>query len=94
MLFWIAAALLVQVSPVALVKVGAIVVIAFVYVRLFARNVTVDHAVFVGVAWLLLDIVAEMTLPLDLLGTASATPMRSLLLVTWIGAPAMFARYA
>lgn len=102
LLFWIAAAFLVLathgfVDPYsnaagALLKVGAIVVAAFLYVRLTARNATVDHAVFVGLAWLMLDIISEMTLRVDLLGSTSAPATRNLILVTWIAAPALFAR--
>lgn len=102
LLFWIAAALLVlathgfvdpySLAAGAVLKLGAIVVAAFLYIRFTARNATVDHAVFVGVAWLMLDIISELTLRVDLLGSTAAPAMRNLMLVTWIAAPALFAR--
>lgn len=102
LLFWIAAALLVLTAHAlidpysnaagALVKVGVILFAAFLYIRLTARNATVDHAVFVGLAWLLLDIVTEVTMHVNLLGSTSAPATRNLMLLTWIAAPALFAR--
>jgi hypothetical protein len=110
LLFWVAAALLVfaahqlldRISSVAAatVKVMAIVGVAFAYMRLTARETTLDHALFVGIAWLLFDIVAELATTsmvgrgwYQLIGSPAKASLRDLLMVTWITAPAIFARY-
>ncbi|MCU1347616.1 MAG: hypothetical protein JWO56_646 [Acidobacteria bacterium] len=105
-LFWGAAALLV-VSTQPLIegfstaaKVGAIVVAAWAYMRFAARNARIDHALYVGLAWLTLDIVAEIATTstlgrgwFELIGSPARPLLRDLLLGTWIGAPALFSRY-
>jgi hypothetical protein len=80
-------------------KVIAIVVVAFAYMRLVPREPTLDHALSVGVAWLFFDIVAEMTTArvvghgwYELIGSPAVGWLRNLIMVTWIGAPALFAR--
>lgn len=109
--FWFLAALLViaanqAIDPISIaggaaVKVAAILSSAFVYIRLTARTATVDHALVVGIVWLSLGIVAEMTTTalvghewLSLIGSPAAPASRDLLLITWIAAPSVFARYS
>ncbi|HVR39692.1 MAG TPA: hypothetical protein VMU84_11400 [Thermoanaerobaculia bacterium] len=105
LLFWLIAALLVmgvnsalvRVTPgaAAVVKIAAIVSAAFGYMRLTARNATVDHALLVGLVWLLLDVGAEIAVArFALLGTPARPAMRDVLLLAWIIAPALFARSA
>ena len=106
MLFWaVAAALVVFVdrvfsTPAAGVtfKTSAIVLVAFAYMRLTAPEVTLDHALFVGVTWLLLSIVAELLVTryfrrswFVLVGSPDSA-LRNILMFAWIGAPAIFAR--
>ena len=81
------------------VKIAAIVVTAWAYMRLTAREVTLDHALAVGVAWLFFDIVAELTTAAiikhgwyELMGSPAIGWLRNLLMLTWLSAPALFAR--
>jgi hypothetical protein len=109
LLFWIAAAMLVlaahqMLDPISLaaaatVKVVAIVGVALTYIRLTARGATLDHALSVGIAWLLFDIIAEITTAsvighgwFGLIGSPSRPLLRDLLMITWVAAPAIFAR--
>jgi pheromone shutdown protein TraB len=109
LLFWIAAALLVLAAhrvldpnsavAAATVKVVAIVGVAFVYMRVTARELTLDHALSVGVAWLLFNVVAELLTAkvlghgwFELIGAPSSPWLRNLLMIAWIGAPAVFSR--
>src|SRR5437016_4011456 len=104
LLYWAMAAVLVLwadralSSPVAGVgvKTAAIILVAFAYMRLTARKATLDHALFVGVTWLLLSIVAELLLTrrfghnwFELLGSPDSA-LRNVLMFAWIGAPALF----
>ena len=106
--FWAAAALLVTetgraVGPVSragcvAVKTGAIVAIAFVYMRLTARTLSLNHALLVGAAWLVLSMAAEIVTASrlghawsELLGPPDSA-LRNVLMFAWIGAPALFAR--
>ena len=106
LLYWAAAALLVRwidrvVSlPVAGVgaKTSVIIAIAFAYMRLTARRASLDHALFVGVTWLVLSIATELLLTrhfgrswFELLGSPDSA-LRNILMFAWIGAPALFAR--
>ena len=106
-LYWVVAAALVLgadrtlAEPAArvTVKAAVILVMAFAYMRLTAREPTLDHALFVGVTWLVLSIVAELLLSrhfgrswFDLLGSPDSA-LRNILMFAWIGAPALFARY-
>ncbi len=108
-LFWIIAAVsgawvhrtIDPISPAGsdLAEIGAIVLIAFAYVRLTARQITVDHALLVGVAWLLFTVVAEITATamsghawFMLLGSPAHRALRYAVLLAWIVAPALFAR--
>jgi len=107
-LFWIIAALIVawaegtlgHASPVACVavKTCAIVMVAFMYMRLAAIEVSLDHALLVGVTWLLLAMVAEIVETqhlrhewFELLGSPDSA-LRNVLMIAWIVAPALFAR--
>ena len=107
-LFWIVAALIVawaegtlgHASPVACVavKACAIVMVAFVYMRLTAAEVSLDHGLLVGVTWLVLAIVAEIVETrhvghgwFELLGSPDSA-LRNVLMIAWIVAPALFAR--
>jgi hypothetical protein len=107
-LFWAAAATAVvavhlTLDPVSqwgavAVKAGTIVIGGWMYVRLTARRCTIDHALLVGLVWLLLDIGVEIVTSrhlgkgwFDLIGTPRRPAFRDLLLLTWIAAPALFA---
>jgi hypothetical protein len=106
---WAVAALLVvvchrtlgSVSIAASVTLKAIAILAsgFVYMRLLARDATVEHALLVGATWLLLDIGAEIAIASTfgthwylLLGSPAYPIFRDVLLVSWVAAPAVFAR--
>lgn len=107
-LFWIIAALIVAwaegtlgyASPIACVavKTCAIIMVAFAYMKLTTRQATLDHALFVGVTWLVLAIVAEIVETghlghdwFELLGSPDSG-LRNVLIISWIVAPALFAR--
>jgi len=109
LLFWMIAALLIVgthriVDPISsnagvVLKLGAIVASGFAYMRLTARKATVDHALFVGLAWLLLDIISEIVASqavgsgwFVLIG-APTSHVRDLMLFTWVVSPAIYARY-
>ena len=99
LLFWTAAAALVfYLGPLPL-KLAAIFAVAFVYMRCTRCDTSLDHAVFVGVAWLLFNIVAELVIGgivgrgwYELIGSPAHAALRNLLMITWITAPAMFAK--
>lgn len=98
--FWIAAALLVIAAAGVTLKIVAVVGAAFAYMRLATRTATIEHALGVGVAWLVLDIVAEVVTAsmvghgwFELIGSPAKPALRDLMLVIWIVAPAVFARY-
>ena len=108
-LFWVVAAVFVVVahsriefvSPVAsvVVKTCTLVLTSLAYMKLAAREGTVHHALFVGLAWLLLAIAAEVTMTaitghswFDLIGTPGRPYLRDVLLFAWIASPALFAR--
>ena len=105
---WIAAALLVGIanselasSPVAavVIEVLAIVIMAAAYMRIAAPEATLDHALFVGTAWVLLAIVTELIMTAEsgrqwfaLLGRPENGGLRCVLLIAWLIAPALFVR--
>ena len=106
-LFWAVAALLVAavdrtIDPIspggsAIARIGILILIGFAYIRLTAREATIDHALFVGVAWVALTIVTEMTITAItgrgwflLLGSPSNSALRYLMLFAWVSAPALF----
>jgi hypothetical protein len=84
--FWVVAAGLVFAAPSHALKVAVIVAVSFLYMRLTARDATLDHALFAGAAWLALAIAAEII-------TAGKADLlvRNALMFTWIAAPALFA---
>lgn len=107
-LFWIVAAVLVTTihrtivtaSPVSLIalKAAAIILAAFGYVRLTARQATLDHALVVGTVWLLLAMASELAATahwtrrwFELLG-ASDSGLRNVMILAWMAAPALFAQ--
>ena len=109
LIFWAVAALLVMtahrffepISPAAsvVVKILAILAIAFAYMRLMRRDVTVDEALFVGVGWAILAMIAEVAASTHLgrgwfvlIGSPAHDALRVVLLAAWIAAPALFAR--
>lgn len=109
-LFWLLAALIVGTAHLQLdrgyaweaaaVEIGAIVGVAFVYMRLIAPAGSVDHALLVGIVWLALAIVAEMGIAgyvhhrwFALLGSPARPVLRNVFLFVWIFAPALFARH-
>ena len=80
------------------VKSTAIVLAGFAYVKL-SRDCSIDHALAVGTGWLLLGIVAEVSISATtrhtwfaLLGSPAAPYLRDVLLFFWVAAPALFAR--
>ena len=93
---WLLAAVLVAVVPYAVAKAAIIVAVAFLYMH---RRATLHHALAVGATWLVLAVVVEMAMSShlrqpwsSLLGPPSHPAMRMLLLITWVAAPALFAR--
>jgi hypothetical protein len=84
--FWVIAAALVFAAPTQTIKVAIIVAVSFLYMRLTARDATLDHALVAGAAWLALAIAAEII-------TAGKADLlvRHALMFTWIVAPALFA---
>ena len=80
-------------------KIVIIITIALAYVRLGAHDATFDHALFTGIGWAVLSIIAEMIMVSNfnrswhpLLGSPAQPVARDVLLLAWIGAPAMFSR--
>jgi hypothetical protein len=109
--FWALAALLVALvhqkldaqSPVAsvVIEVMAIVAMAAVYIKVMSPEATLDHALLVGTAWVLLAIAAEIVMTANsgrqwfaLLGSPAHGGLRCVLLIAWIAAPALFASNA
>ena len=107
--FWIVAAMLVmaarltldRVSPIASAAVTIAVILgaAYGYTRLAAQNAGVTHALSVGITWLVLSIVAELTIAarlghgwFTLIGSPQHPLLRNVYLFVWIFAPALFAR--
>ncbi len=89
-----------QMSPGAVLasKIFAIVVFAYAYMRA-TPDCTIDHALFVGVSWLVLSIITEVVISarsghqwFALLGSPQHPFARDILLFIWVAAPALFAR--
>ena len=106
--FWIAAATLVatchvELDPLspsggAVAAIASIAAVAYAYTRLCARCAGVSHALGVGIAWLVLAIVAEITISsrlghgwFSLIGSPARPLMRNVDLFVWIFAPSLFA---
>lgn len=107
-LYWLVAAALVVVvdrlaghgstTLVILLKTGVVVLAAFAYMRFGTRDSSLDHALFAGVAWLTLSVITELLTSthlnhfwFDLLGSPDSS-LRNLLMIAWVGSPALFAR--
>ena len=107
-LFWVVAAALVlaanywlePLSPAldGAVKVGVLFAVAFGYMRAM-REATLEHALLVGAAWLVLAIVVEIFEAsttghgwFDLIGSPAHPVIRAVLLIAWVGTPALFVR--
>jgi hypothetical protein len=108
-LFWLIAAAAVvtahaQLDPLspsggAVATIAAIVTCAYGYTRFGARKVSISHALGVGIAWLVLGIVAEIVMTtrlghtwFSILGSPERPLLRNIILFVWIFAPAVFAR--
>jgi hypothetical protein len=90
------AALLVAAVPFAAAKVAIIVAVAFAYMT---RRHTLNHALAIGATWLVLAVVVELVMSThlhhawsELLGSPAHPAIRVVLLLTWVAAPALFAR--
>lgn len=97
--FWIPAAFAVAVVHLTAAKLVIILATAYAYMRIGARECTVDAALLAGIAWALLGIVAELVISAKashgwfaLLGSPRSAVEQDLLLMAWIAAPALFAR--
>jgi hypothetical protein len=108
-LFWSIAALIVlaihrsldRSAPVAAtaLTIGTLLLAAFAYSILAARQAGISHALGVGIAWLLLAMLTEMMVTtrlhhgwFSLLGSPQYPLLRNIQLFAWIFAPALFAR--
>lgn len=81
------------------VKVVAIAVAAFVYLRICMPRTTFEGALAVGAAWLVLAIVVEVFEAsttgrgwFDLIGSPAHPAIRVVLLIAWVASPALFVR--
>ncbi len=109
LLFWGLAALLViavqgrfPAPPVACaaIQMVTIVAVALAYMKVAASEATIDHALFVGTAWLVLSIVTELAMAahtghgwFEIIGSPTSS-LRNVLMFAWILAPALFATKA
>ena len=96
-LFWAIAALGVAATQQITVKMVIILAAASAFAVL--TRVTIETALFTGVAWAMLSIIAEIVAATNLsqpwfalIGTPAHPLLRDLLLVTWIFAPSLFVR--
>jgi hypothetical protein len=83
----------------AIAAAAVIVVCAFSYTRLCARQAGVTHALAVGLVWLVLGIITEIAMTSLLgrgwyavLGSPDHPLLRNMFMFAWIFAPALFAR--
>ena len=83
----------------AVAVIGSIVIVAAIYMRLLTPQATVTHALGVGIAWLMLTIVADMIAAslagygwYPFLGSPDRPLLRNIALFVWIFGPAVFAR--
>ena len=81
-------------------KSAVIVIAGYGYMRWAGRKSNITHALFVGVAWVMLDVVTEVAISTSsghgwflLLGSPARRYWRDALLFIWIAAPALFAHY-
>jgi hypothetical protein len=80
-------------------KAVALILAAAGYIRLCAQRATLEHALLVGAAWILLAIVVEVYEAsttgrgwFDLIGSPAHPVERAFLLLAWVGAPSLFVR--
>ena len=110
-LFWILGAMLIEAAHVeieprspraaAVATIAAVLITAFAYTRLVAREAGMTHALGIGIAWLVLCITTEIVFATHaghgwfmLLGSPDRPLVRNLLLFAWIFSPALFAARA
>ena len=81
-------------------KALAIFLAAAGYMHFAARHATTDHAIIAGSSWLLLSIITEVAIAFRsghewhaLIGSPAHDLLRDVLLLSWVAAPAVFARY-
>lgn len=92
-LFWLVAAAMVTATQAGeVVTIATLLVTAFAYTRLVARESGITHALGVGIAWLSLSICAEIAVHAHLLGSPDRPLLRNVILFAWVFAPALFAR--
>lgn len=107
-LFWSIAALLVAAAPMVLdsapiatvlLKIAAIAVVAFGFMKVTRNPSSLNQALTVGVVWLLLDIFTEILVTShtghewrELLGSPAVPALRAVVLLAWLAAPALFVR--
>lgn len=98
-LVWLVAASVVALVPHPVAKIAIILAAAFFYMWIARRRATVHHALAVGATWLVLAIVVELATAahlhhgwFELLGTPTHPAVRILMLISWVAAPALFAR--
>lgn len=93
-IFWIIAALLVVSAAPTIAKLAAIVITSGAYMRLGGRDAPVEHALLVGAAWFLLDIVTDLVTrqAFDLTGSSSPPIVQGAMCLVWLMSPAVFAR--
>ena len=79
--------------------IGAILLAALCYTRFCARQAGVNHALGVGIAWLVFGIITELVMAAHLgrgwyavLGSPDRPLLRNVFFFVWIFAPALFAR--
>ncbi|HEV7923294.1 MAG TPA: hypothetical protein VGR02_21130 [Thermoanaerobaculia bacterium] len=99
-LFWAAAAgIVVTCRTNSVAAIAAIVGAAFVYTHVCAKQAGVAHALGVGIAWLVMAIVAEIVISgwlgrgwYALIGSPERPLLRNVFLFVWVFAPALFAQ--
>ena len=86
-------------SVLMVLKIAAIVAVAFGLVRINRYPASFDQGLLVGIVWLLLDIVTEVAMAMHtghpwflLIGSPAAPVLRAIVFLAWIAAPALFAR--
>lgn len=108
-LFWIAAAVLVATFHIELESrseagstiagMASVAVVAYAYTRMCAPCAGTDHALSVGITWLLLAIIVEVTMTsrtghgwYALIGTPAHPLLRNIFLFVWVFAPVALSR--
>jgi hypothetical protein len=81
-----------------IVKVAALVVVGFGYMRIM-RQSTLEHALLVGSMWLVMAVLVEVVEAstrgrgwFDLIGNPAHPVIRTILLIAWVAAPAIFVK--